>query len=77
MSMEPKNCPFCKSLENDVLIDKTFFSGVQGAYVVCECGAKGPYIINNVDSEEISEYDSEEVEDYLVEKAVEAWNKRD
>ena len=75
--MEPKNCPFCKSLENDVLIDKTFFSGIQGAYVVCECGAKGPYKhIDYVDSEEIAELDSEEIEDYMVEKAVDAWNNR-
>lgn len=75
--MEPKNCPYCKSEENDVLIDKTFFSGVQGAYVVCECGARGPYKhIDYVDSEEIGNYDSEDVENYLVELAINAWNER-
>ena len=75
--MEPKNCPFCNSNENDVLIDKTFFAGVMGTYVVCECGARGPYAsMEDVDADEVTELDSEEIEDFMVEKAVDAWNER-
>jgi hypothetical protein len=76
--MEPKICPFCKSENCDIAIEKSFFGGMVNTYVFCECGVEGPHkSTETVSSLEFEDLESEDVENYLVELAVNAWNNRE
>ena len=73
--MEPKNCPFCLNDSVDVFSEESYYAGLRYANVYCgECGSEGPHIdLDNFDSEE---YDGLDEREFLIQKAIEAWNKR-